>query len=96
VRRESFEPMDLFYAHIGGMDTFARGLKIAAAIRKDGRLAQFVKERYSSWDSGLGAKIESGQATMKELEAYILKKGEASGNQSGRQEFLENLINEFI
>jgi xylose isomerase len=78
------------------MDTFARGLKIAAAIRKDGRLAQFVKERYSSWDSGLGAKIESGQATMKELEAYILKKGEASGNQSGRQEFLENLINEFI
>ena len=96
VRRESFEPMDLFYAHIGGMDTFARGLKIAAAIRKDGRLAQFVKKRYSSWDSGLGAKIESGQATMKELEAYILKKGEASGNQSGRQEFLENLINEFI
>ena len=43
VRRESFEPMDLFYAHIGGMDAFARGLKIAAAIRKDGRLARFVK-----------------------------------------------------
>src|SRR5256714_2490135 len=57
-RRESFEPMDLFYAHIAGMDTFARGLKIAAAIRKDGRLEGFVKERYSSWDSGIGAKIE--------------------------------------
>ena len=96
VRRESFEPIDLFYAHIGGMDAFARGLKIAAAIRKDGRLAQFVKERYASWDSGLGAKIESGKVTMKELEAYILKKGEAAPNSSGRQEFLENLINEFI
>jgi xylose isomerase len=96
VRRESFEPIDLFYAHIGGMDAFARGLKIAAAIRKDGRLAEFVKERYASWDSGIGAKIESGKATMKELEAYILKKGEAATNTSGRQEFLENLINEFI
>jgi xylose isomerase len=49
-----------------------------------------------SWDSGIGAKIESGRATMKELEAYILKKGEAVANTSGRQEFLENLINEFI
>jgi len=48
----------LFYAHIGGMDAFARGLKIASAIRKDGRLADFVKERYSSYDSGVGAKIE--------------------------------------
>ena len=96
VRRESFEPMDLFYAHIGGMDAFARGLKIAAAVRKDGRLADFVKERYASWDSGIGAKIESGKTTLKELEAYMLKKGEVSGNVSGRQEFLENLINEFI
>src|SRR6476469_4992104 len=46
VRRESFEPEDLFHAHIGGMDAFARGLKIAAAIRKDGRLAEFVRRRY--------------------------------------------------
>jgi xylose isomerase len=96
VRRESFEPIDLFYAHIGGMDAFARGLKIAAAIRKDGRLAEFVKQRYASWDSGIGAKIESGKITSPELEAYILKKGDISGNVSGRQEFLENLINEFI
>jgi xylose isomerase len=96
VRRESFEPNDLFYAHIGGMDAFARGLKIASAIRQDGRLADFVKQRYSSWDSGIGARIESGKATMKELETYILKKGEVSANTSGRQEFLENLINEFV
>lgn len=96
VRRESFEPMDLFHAHIGGMDAFARGLKIAAAIRKDGRLAEFVKQRYASWDSGIGAKIEKGKTNLKELEAYMLKKGDASPNSSGRQEFLENLINEFI
>ena len=96
VRRESFEPVDLFYAHIGGMDAFARGLKIAAAIREDGRLGDFVKQRYASWDGGLGARIESGKASLREIEAYILKKGEVSPNISGRQEFLENLINEFI
>jgi xylose isomerase len=96
VRRESFEPVDLFYAHIAGMDTFARGLKIAAAIRKDGRLDEFVKNRYRSWDSGIGAKIEKGQVGFKELEAYILEKGDIDPNESGRQEFLEALINEFI
>jgi xylose isomerase len=96
VRRESFEPVDLFHAHIGGMDAFARGLKIATAIRQDKRLAEFVKERYSSWDNGIGAKIESGKATFKDLETYMLKKGDAAPNTSGRQEFLENLINEFI
>jgi len=96
VRRESFEPIDLFYAHIGGMDAFARGLKIAAAIRQDGRLDQFIKQRYSSWDTGIGAKIEKGEVGFRELEAYMLKKGEADPNTSGRQEYLENLINEFI
>lgn len=96
VRRESIEPVDLFHAHIGGMDAFARGLKIAAAIRKDGRLAEFVKSRYSSWDSGLGKSIEEGKESFETLEAYMLKKGEAKANTSGRQEFLENLINEFI
>lgn len=95
VRRESFEPIDLFHAHIGGMDAFARGLKIAAAIRKDGRLADFVKDRYSSWDSGIGEKIEKGQVGFKELEKYALKNGEPK-LKSGRQEFLENLINEYI
>ena len=96
VRRESYEPIDLFHAHIGGMDTFARGLKIAAAIRADGRLAEFVNNRYRSWDTGVGKKIESGKASFKTLETYMLKKGEVTKNESGRQEFLENLINEFI
>lgn len=96
VRRESFEPIDLFHAHIGGMDSFARGLKIAAAIRADGELEKIVKQRYASWDTGVGAEIESGKANFKTLEAYMLKKGEIASNSSGRQEMIENLINRYI
>jgi len=96
VRRESYEPIDLFYAHIGGMDAFARGLKVAAAIREDGRLASFVNERYASWNSDLGKKVEAGQASFADLEAYAFKSGDVSSNTSGRQEMLENLVNEFI
>ena len=97
VRRESFEPVDLFHAHIGGMDAFARGLKIAAAIRKDGRLAEFVKERYASWDSGIGAKIESGKSQLQRTGSlHAQERRSRPRNVSGRQEFLENLINEFI
>ena len=94
-RRESFEPIDLFYAHIGGMDAFARGLKIAVAIRADGRLAQALEDRYGSWDRGIGRRIEAGAVGFAELEAYTLEHGEPA-NASGRQEMLENLINEFI
>ncbi|WP_269539005.1 xylose isomerase [Cerasicoccus fimbriatus] len=94
-RRESHEPMDLMYAHIGGMDAFARGLKIAAAIREDGRLANFVKERYSSFDSELGRKIEAGKCSFSELEQFALGNSEPL-LKSGRQEMLENLVNEFL
>lgn len=96
VRRESFEPVDLFHAHIGGMDAFARGAKIAAAIRKDGVLKDFVKNRYSSYDDGIGAKIEAGEVGFAELETYMLDKGEPTKNKSGRQEMLENIINEYL
>jgi xylose isomerase len=96
VRRESFEPVDLFHAHIGGMDAFAHGLKIAAAIRKDGVLAEFVKQRYASWDAGIGAEVEAGKAKFEDLEAYMLKKGDADPNASGRQEMLENVINRYL
>ena len=70
--------------------------QVAAAVRKDGRLADFVKNRYSSWDEGVGEKIEAGTMNFRKLEKYMLKKGEATKNESGRQEYLENLINEFI
>jgi xylose isomerase len=96
VRRESFEPIDLFYAHIAGMDAFAQGLRIAAAIRKDGQIAQMLKERYASWDAGVGAEIETGTATFETLEAYMLQKGDAAKNASGRQEMLEHIVNRYI
>jgi len=96
VARESFEPVDLFHAHIGAMDAFARGLKIASQIRADGVLDEFIKQRYSSWDSGLGADIEAGKLTMADLQKRMLAKGEADANESGRVEMLENIINEYI
>lgn len=94
-RRESHEPIDLFHCHIGGMDAFARGLKIANAIIQDGRLGEFIKARYSSWDNELGQKVESGNASLAELEEIALRNN-ISDIPSGRQEMLENLVNEFI
>jgi xylose isomerase len=96
VRRESFEPIDLIHAHVGGMDAFARGLKIAAAIRADGVLDDFVRQRYSSWDSPLGQRIESGQESLASLEKLMLEKGEAAPNSIGRQEMLEHIINGYL
>lgn len=96
VRRESFDPIDLFHAHIGGMDTFARGLKIAAAIRADHVLSDFVKNRYRSYDSEIGQKIEAGTVNFADLETYMLEKGNPAPNESGRQEMLENVINEYL
>ena len=96
VRRESFEPVDLFHAHIGAMDAFARGAKIAAAIRKDGVLKNFVKNRYRSFDTGVGKEIESGQADFESLEQYVLGKDSIIPNESGRQEMLENIINQYL
>lgn len=96
VRRESFEPVDLFHAHVGGMDAFARGLKIAAAIRADGKLDEIVQERYRTWDSGVGAEIEAGRHSFGSLERYMLDQGEIAPLQSGRQEMIENLINTYL
>ncbi len=94
-RRESHDPIDLIHAHVGGMDAFARGLKIAHAIREDGRLTNFVKERYASFDTGIGAEIDAGKVDFETLEKYALNQNEPK-IASGQQEMLENLINEFI
>jgi xylose isomerase len=96
VRRESFEPVDLFHAHIGGMDAFARGLKIAHAMMADGKVEELLKDRYSSWDTGLGKEIEAGKHSFKSLEKIMLEKGDATPNRSGRQEMIENLINTYV
>jgi xylose isomerase len=96
VRRESFEPIDLFYAHIGGMDAFAKGLKIAAAIRADGALDAILKDRYRSWDNGIGMEIEANKHNFATLEKYMLAKGDAAPNPSGRQELVENIVNRYV
>jgi len=95
VRRQSIDPEDLFHAHIGGMDAFARGLTIAARMVKDGVIARFVRNRYKGWDTPLGRKIASGRMSLAQLEALTLKEGEPK-IASGRQEMLENILNEYI
>ncbi|MGD7654650.1 MAG: xylose isomerase [Verrucomicrobiales bacterium] len=94
-RRESWEPVDLVHAHVVGMDAFARGLKTAAAIRADGRIDEFIKARYATWDSGIGADVEAGKATLADLEAYALANPEPV-IASGRQEMLEGIFNEYL
>lgn len=95
LRRASTDLEDLFIAHIGAMDAFAQGLKLAARIIDDGVLGEHVAERYSSYDSGIGAKIEAGEVGLEDLEEYTLKNGEPQ-MQSGKQELLENLINQYM
>lgn len=94
-RRDSFEPLDLFHAHIAGMDAFAHGLKVAAAIRRDGRIAAFVKARYASWDSELGQQIEAGKMSLSELHALAVG-AEPPCLKSGRQEVLEGIFNQYL
>ncbi len=95
VRRGSFEMDDLFYAYIAGMDTFARGLIIADRIISDGVLDNFIKERYASYESGIGEKIVKGEVGFEDLEVYAMTLTEIT-NTSGRQEMLEGLLNQYI
>ncbi|MDR1598666.1 MAG: xylose isomerase [Oscillospiraceae bacterium] len=95
-RRGSYTPEDIAHAFILGMDTFALGLLRAAAIIEDGRIDQFVKDRYASFDSGLGRKIRSGEATLAELAAIAEANGAPALPGSGRQEYLESVFNSVL
>ncbi|MEC8321013.1 MAG: xylose isomerase [Planctomycetota bacterium] len=94
-RRESFEPIDLFHAHIAGMDAMAHGLEIAAAIQEDGGLDAFVRDRYASWDGELGRRIMEGGCSLEDLRDEADRLGEVP-LESGRQEMLENHFNRFL
>ena len=97
ARRGSFELEDIFHSYIAGMDTFALGLRIADKLITDGRIDKFVEDRYASWNTGIGADIISGKATMADLEKYALEKGEVTASlTSGRQEMLEAIMNEIM
>jgi xylose isomerase len=95
-RRPSYTYEDMFYAFILGMDTFALGLIKAAELIEDGRIDQFIKDRYASWDGELGRKIRANQATLEELSAYAEKLGAPELPGSGRQEYLESVMNNIL
>jgi xylose isomerase len=95
IRRNSTDPADLFYAHIGGMDNFARALVIADNILQKSDYNSIRAARYASYDSGAGADFENGRLTLEDLRNYAVQNGEPKLI-SGRQEYLENLINRFI
>lgn len=95
LRRSSIEPVDLFHAHIGAMDSFAYGLRTAAKILEDGVLTDFIQQRYASYDTGMGAQIEAGTVGFEELDAYT-RENDDPEPVSARQEYLENLLNQYI
>lgn len=95
VRRGSFTFEDIVYAYISGMDTFALGLLKAYEVIEDGRIDQFVKERYASYNSGIGKDIIDGKASLESLEKYILENDKVE-MQSGRQEYLETVLNNIL
>jgi len=95
LRRQSTDTADLFYAHIGAMDAFARGLESAHAIVADGRMDKAVRTRYAGWDGDFGQQLLRGNVTLAQCAAHIATAGEPT-LRSGRQELLENMLNEFI
>ena len=95
IRRQSFEPDDLLHAHVGSMDATAKALLNAAAIVEDGTLQKFVDDRYAGWDGALGKDILAGKKSLDDLAAHVAEKKLDPQPQSGRQEYLEGLVNRF-
>jgi xylose isomerase len=96
LRRPSIDAEDLFHAHIGGMDAYALAFKLARRIIADGKFDQFVAQRYASFDTGFGKEIESGKANFKSLEKLVLGRLGEPTPRSGKQEYLENLLNTYL
>jgi xylose isomerase len=96
LRRQSIDPVDLFHAHVGGIDTLARGLQGAARMIEDGALARLVGERYAGWNGELGRSIRAGEQGLESLAALVDEKQLDPRPVSGRQERLENLVNSYF
>ena len=95
VRRGSYEFLDIVYAYILGMDTYALGLRKAAALLEDGRMADMVRRRYASWSKGIGARIIAGEESLESVARYALENGNPVV-ESGRQELLESIMNDIM
>jgi xylose isomerase len=96
LRRQSIDPEDLFLAHIGGMDAYALAFKLARRILAEGKFEEFVRARYASFDTGFGRDIETGKASFKSLEKLVLTKLGEPTPRSGKQEYLENLLMQYL
>jgi xylose isomerase len=95
LRRHSFKPDDIFLGFIAGMDTYARGLKVAYALHESGEIEEFIRERYASWESELGRRIRSGQTSLSELAEHAHAHDPVEVD-SGRREMLESIINRYL
>ena len=95
VRRQSIEPVDLFHAHVGGMDLSARALLMAAEMITDDRLAQVVRDRYQGWKGEFGQQVLAGKLTLDGVAEGVLERNLDTTPQSGRQEYLEYLLNRY-
>lgn len=95
VRRQSIDPVDLFHGHIGAMDVCARALLAAECITRNGELTRIVRERYAAWGAPFGRDILSGKTSLESLATHVLAQENDVAPTSGRQEYLENLLNRF-
>ncbi|WP_370286580.1 xylose isomerase [Pseudooceanicola nanhaiensis] len=96
LRRQSLDAEDLLMAHVGGMDICARGLKAAARMLEEGSLAGFVEDRYKGWDAPEAQAMLKGEVPLDEIAARVEAQGINPKPRSGRQEYLENLVNRFV
>jgi xylose isomerase len=96
LRRQSIEPDDLLIAHIGGMDCCARGLRAAAAMVEDGALSNFVDERYAGWQGEEARKMLDGGYSLEDIVGYVEAADINPKAKSGRQEYLENIVNRYV
>lgn len=96
LRRQSIDPQDLLLAHIGGMDACARGLKAAARMIADGALERPLAERYAGWNDERGRFLLSGEASLEGIADFVAREGVNPQPRSGRQEYLENIVNRYV
>jgi len=96
VRRQSLDPVDLVHGHVGGLDTLARGLKGAAGLIEDGTYDKFLADRYAGWQDKEAKAMLSGKRSLEQIAARVEKQNINPEPRSGRQEYLENLVNRFV
>ena len=96
VRRQSIDPADLLHGHVGGLDILARGLKAAAALIEDGTFDASLEERYAGWQQKGAHAMLKGERTLEEIAAWVEQENINPQPKSGRQEYLENLVNRFV